>query len=67
MPAIGTRCHELRIVDRDRSWRIMYRIEADAVLILAVFAKKTAATPSDVIRSCRSRLRRYERAVGGQS
>ena len=27
MPAIGRRCHELRIPDRQASWRIVYRIE----------------------------------------
>ena len=25
MPAIGRRCHELRIVDADQTWRIVYR------------------------------------------
>src|SRR5690349_17250483 len=25
MPSIGQHCHELRVVDEDRSWRIVYR------------------------------------------
>jgi hypothetical protein len=30
MPTIGVRCHELRLVDETKSWRIIYRIDADA-------------------------------------
>lgn len=41
MPAIGRRCHELRIVDADATWRIVYRIDADAIVVVEVFAKKT--------------------------
>ena len=33
MPAIGAGCHELRIVDRDHTWRIVYHIARDAVVI----------------------------------
>ena len=33
MPAIGPRCHELRINDRDRTWRVMYRVDPDAIVI----------------------------------
>jgi phage-related protein len=40
MPTIGTRCHELRIQDRDKTWRIIYRVDEDAVVIVDVFAKK---------------------------
>ena len=56
MPAIGRRCHELRILDRQASWRIVYRLDADAVVILEVFAKKTAGTPQTVLENCRRRL-----------
>ena len=60
MVAIGARCHELRIVDRDHNWRIVYRTDPDAIVILEVFSKKTRATPSEVIDRCRSRLLRYD-------
>jgi phage-related protein len=60
MPAIGPRCHELRIVDEKVSWRIVYRIDADAVVILEVFEKKTSKTPRHVIEVCRQRLKSYE-------
>jgi phage-related protein len=65
MPAIGRRCHELRIVDADQTWRIVYRTDADAVIIAEVFSKKTATTPSAVIDVCRTRLRQYDEAVRG--
>jgi len=41
MPSIGARCHELRINDEDVTWRIVYRIDTDAIIILEVFDKKT--------------------------
>lgn len=59
MPSIGAGCHELRIVDRDSTWRIMYVVERDAVVILEVFSKKTKETPKQVIETCKARLRRY--------
>ena len=33
MPAIGPRCHELRVNDGDKSWRVIYRTDRDAVLV----------------------------------
>lgn len=66
MPSIGARCHELRVVDGAHNWRIMYRLDTDAVLILAVFAKKTQATPKDVIETCQRRIKLYDEAVGGR-
>ena len=45
MPSIGSRCHELRINDADTTWRLVYRIDPDAIVITEVFAKKTEKTP----------------------
>jgi phage-related protein len=67
MPTIGARCHELRIQDENRTWRIVYRIDSDAVVILDVFAKTSQATPKPTIELCRQRLRRYEEASKGRS
>jgi len=60
MPSITPHCHELRIVDADRTWRIVYRLDPDAVVIADVFQKKTAQTPTQVIEDCRRRLRLYD-------
>jgi phage-related protein len=64
MPVIGDRCHELRIVDGSLTWRIVYRLDRDAVIICEVFSKKTRATPKNVIQSCRRRLAAYDAAAG---
>jgi phage-related protein len=61
MPAIGANCHELRVVDENLTWRIVYRLFPDAVLILEVFEKKTSRTPKSVIDVCKARLKRYEK------
>ena len=60
MPVIGKRCHELRLVDENVTWRIIYRIDSDAIIILEVFDKKTGKTPKGVIDTCKSRLRLYD-------
>ena len=39
MPSIGPGCHELRILEKDKTWRIIYYIDTDAIVILEVFAK----------------------------
>lgn len=62
MPSIGPACHELRVVDENVSWRIVYRIDDDAIVIVEVFAKMTRATPRAVIDVCRRRLREYDNA-----
>ncbi|MCI0455730.1 MAG: type II toxin-antitoxin system RelE/ParE family toxin [Gemmataceae bacterium] len=60
MPSIGPRCHELRVQDREATWRIIYRLDPDAVVIVEVFSKKTRATRRAVIDTCQHRLRLYD-------
>ena len=60
MPTIGPRCHELRINDLTGTWRIIYRIDPDAIVIVEVFEKKTPQTPRRVIERCQYRLQRYD-------
>ena len=60
MPVIGKRCHELRITDSHSIWRLVYRIDADAIVILEVFEKKTGKTPKRIIDVCKDRLRDYD-------
>ena len=62
MQVVGPRCHELRVRDAEAEWRIVYRHDADAVVILEVFAKKTRTTPKTIIDTCTRRLREYDRA-----
>ncbi len=61
MPAVGPRCHELRINDAAGTFRILYRADPDAVVILEVFSKKTPRTPGTVIEACKRRIRDYDR------
>jgi phage-related protein len=60
MPGIGRNCHELRVDDGDVTWRILYHVAIDAVVILEVFRKKTRATPKHVVAVAKTRLRRYQ-------
>jgi len=60
MPTIGARCHELRIKDKNLIWRIIYRIDSDAIIILHVFDKKTNKTPKQVTELCKKRLKLYD-------
>ncbi|MGH7592833.1 MAG: type II toxin-antitoxin system RelE/ParE family toxin, partial [Gemmatimonadales bacterium] len=63
MPTIGRRVHELRISDTDATWRIVYRLDADAIVIGEVFAKKTTQTPQTVMDTCKRRFRAYDDAT----
>jgi len=47
MPSIGLHCHELRVSDKDTLWRIVYRIDVDAITI-------------DI---CKRRFRMYDDAI----
>ena len=60
MPTIGARCHELRIQDTQQTWRIVYRIDPDAIVLIEVFSKKTGRTPKSTIELCKKRLREYD-------
>ncbi len=60
MPSIGKRCHELRIPDERVSWRIIYRIDSEVIVIAEVFSKKTGKTPKSVIETSKARLREYD-------
>jgi phage-related protein len=65
MPSIGARCHELRVTDETRDWRIVYRIDAGAIPIVEVFPKTTQKTPQSVIDNCKRRLKQYDEAPKG--
>jgi len=50
----------LRIVDERVDWRIVYRVDSDAIVIVEVFEKKTRKTPQSVIDVGRRRLVGYD-------
>lgn len=60
MPVVGKACHELRITDENRIWRIVYFLDADSIVILDVFAKTSNQTPTEVIDRCKARLGQYK-------
>jgi len=61
MPNVGRRCHELRVSDDRETWRVIYRLDEDALLIIDTFKKKTQKTPVEILRLCRKRLSVYDR------
>jgi phage-related protein len=63
MPGIGSNCHELRINEAGTTWRIVYHVDVDAIVILAVFEKKSRTTPKQIIDVTRRRLRAYQRVA----
>lgn len=62
MPVIGRDCNEIRVNDGVVTWRIVYRIDRDAIVIAEVFSKKSASTPERIINTCRRRLQEYDHA-----
>lgn len=61
MPRVGANCHELRVVDENVTWRILYGLTSDAVVILEVFEKKTKTTPKHRLDAAERRWRQYLR------
>jgi hypothetical protein len=57
-------CHELRIRDGNSVWRIIYRVDEDAIILVEVFKKKTRSTPKPIVDVCRSRLAKYDKDIG---
>jgi len=63
LPVIGPRCGALRVRDKGHNWRIVYRVDADAILVLEVYAKKTRKIPLEVVDRCKKRLKEYDEIV----
>ncbi len=60
IPSIGSNCHEKRINDERKTWRIIYRIDEDAIIILEVFSRKTQQTPKQVVDICKKRIKEFD-------
>jgi phage-related protein len=65
MPSIGMSCYEIRVNASAGQWRIVLRIDEDAIIIADVFQKKTEKTPKEVINLCKKRLARYDVSAKG--
>jgi len=63
LPIVGRRCGALRVPDAGHNWRIMYRVDPDAVLVVEVYSKKTRKIPDEVLERCKQRLRQYDAMV----
>jgi phage-related protein len=63
MPSIGSGCHELRVRDENGDWRVVYRADEVAVVVVDVFRKQTRRTPRSVLATCRARIEDYERRL----
>lgn len=61
--SIGARVHELRVNDQSQTWRLFYRTDADAIVVVELLSKKTEQTPLATIRLCKKRLREYDEDV----
>ena len=60
LPNVGVGCNELSINDDQNTWRIVYKIYIDAILILEIFIKKSNTTQKFIINACKERIKRYE-------
>ena len=65
MPGIGPRCLELRVNDVGKTWRVVCRVDPDAVIVADVFGKKTRTTPDRILQECRRRLKNYDDIARG--
>ena len=62
MPVIGARVHELRVTDREANahWRIVYRTDPDAIVVVSYYDKNTQEMPPREITLAQKRLREYD-------
>jgi phage-related protein len=60
MPSIGKACHELRVNDKNKTWRLFYFLDAEAIVILEVVEKKTEQTSKATVEVCQRRKKNYE-------
>jgi len=51
MPVVGSRCHELRVRDQNKNWRIIYAIEKDAIQIRVINNGKMLRNFVKIVRS----------------
>jgi len=62
MREIGPNCLELRVNDKNRSWRLVCSVDDDDIVVLDVFSKTTQKTPHHVVENCKRRLSLWEKS-----
>lgn len=60
MTVIGKHCHELRVNDAKTTWRLFYRIDEDAIVMIDLAEKKTEKTTKALFDLCKARLAHYD-------
>lgn len=62
MASIGRRVHELRVDDTEMrtSWRLVYRVDSDAIVVAHWFEKRSQKTPKHEIDTAKQRLASYD-------
>jgi phage-related protein len=65
MKSIGRACHELRARDAGVNWRLIYRVDDDAIVVVGVFAKTSRPAAERIVNICRRRLALYDAAAKG--
>jgi len=65
MKNIGRACSELRVRDAGVNWRLVYRVDQDAIVVVGLFVKMSRAATDRIIEVCRKRLSQYDAAVEG--
>ena len=65
LPSVGSRIHELKINDGEKNvtWRIVYRIDSDAIVVAGWFKKKSQKLPKNFVDTCRKRLKKYDELI----
>jgi phage-related protein len=61
LPDLCPRCYELRIRDKDKWYRIIFRIDSDAIILVHVFEKKSNKITKSVLDTCRKRIKQYDK------
>jgi phage-related protein len=65
MKSIGKSCHELRVKDAGVNWRLVIRVDSDAIVVAGLFRKTAPQATRRLIVACRRRLSEYDAAAKG--
>jgi phage-related protein len=65
MRAAGKSCYELRVRDAGFNWRLVFRVDDDAIVIAGLFRKTSRSSTDRLIEVSRRRFSRYDAAAKG--